>query len=59
MVWGPAERPRLGRWFAPEKSEKDDCSVTPYECLMEAQTKKDSGAFLPRSKKKEEKGEMK
>ena len=24
MVWPPAERPRLGRWFAPEKLEKNN-----------------------------------
>ena len=53
--WGPAERPRRGRWFAPEKSEKDN----PSGSLFQAQIKKGSGAPLPRSKKKEEKGEMK
>ena len=55
MVWGPAERPRLGRWFAPEKSEKDDCSVTAYECLMEAQTKKTPGHSCPGAKRKKKK----
>ncbi len=55
MVWPPAERPRRGRWFAPEKSEKDN----PSGRLFQAQIKKGSGAPLPRSKKKEEKGEMK
>ena len=59
MVWPPAERPRRGRWFLPEKSEKDELSVPAHKRLFVAQIKKGSGAPLPRSKKKEEKGEMK
>ena len=59
MVWPPAERvsPRQGSNFVPEKWEKNHLLRLPEPFC--GTNKKGSGAPLPRSKKKEEKGEMK